>query len=45
LILALVGFLLARTATREFGGQTGDVLGAMEQIGEAAILLIAASRF
>jgi adenosylcobinamide-GDP ribazoletransferase len=45
LMLALVGILLARIATKQFGGQTGDVLGAMEQIGEAAILLIAASRF
>jgi adenosylcobinamide-GDP ribazoletransferase len=45
LMLALVGFLLARIATGQFGGQTGDVLGAMEQISEAAILLIAASLF
>jgi adenosylcobinamide-GDP ribazoletransferase len=45
LMLAATGFLLARVATRQFGGQTGDVLGAMEQIGEAAILLIAASLF
>ncbi len=45
LMLAATGFLLARVATRQFGGQTGDVLGALEQIGEAAILLIAASLF
>jgi len=45
LMLAVVGFLLARIVTKQFGGQTGDVLGAMEQLGEAAILLIAASLF
>ena len=45
LMLALGIFSLARLATTQFGGQTGDVLGAMEQIGEAAILLIAASLF
>jgi len=45
LMLTLIGFLLARVATKQFGGQTGDVLGALEQIGEAAILLIAASLF
>ncbi len=45
LMLACTGFVLARIATKQFGGQTGDVLGAMEQIGEAAILLIAASLF
>ena len=45
LMLAFTGFLLARIATKQFGGQTGDVLGAMEQIGEAAILLMAASMF
>jgi adenosylcobinamide-GDP ribazoletransferase len=45
LLLACTGFLLARIATRQFGGQTGDVLGAMEQIAEAAILLTAASLF
>jgi adenosylcobinamide-GDP ribazoletransferase len=45
LMLAFTGFLLARVATQQFGGQTGDVLGAMEQIAEAAILLTAASLF
>jgi len=45
LMLALIAFLLARVATRQFGGQTGDVLGTLEQLGEAAILLIAASLF
>jgi adenosylcobinamide-GDP ribazoletransferase len=45
LMLALIGFVLARIVTKQFGGQTGDVLGAMEQTGESAILLIAASLF
>jgi adenosylcobinamide-GDP ribazoletransferase len=44
-MLALAGLLLARIATRQFGGQTGDVLGAMEQVGEAVVLLVAASLF
>ena len=45
LMLVLAGLVLARLATNQFGGQTGDVLGAMEQAGEAAILLVAASLF
>jgi adenosylcobinamide-GDP ribazoletransferase len=45
LILTVVGSSLARIAVRQFGGQTGDVLGAMEQVGESAILLAAASFF
>jgi adenosylcobinamide-GDP ribazoletransferase len=45
LMLFLAALLLARLAARQFGGQTGDVLGAMEQIGEAVVLLVAASRF
>jgi cobalamin synthase len=28
---------------RRIGGQTGDVLGALEQIGEAILLLIASA--
>jgi adenosylcobinamide-GDP ribazoletransferase len=40
---ALGGWLLAALARRQIGGQTGDVLGALEQVGEAAILVIAAS--
>ena len=40
-----ISLLLARLATRQFGGQTGDVLGAMEQIAECVIFLAAASRF
>jgi len=42
-LLSLAGLLLARLAVRQIGGQTGDVLGAFEQIGEILILLVAAS--
>jgi len=28
---------------QQIGGQTGDVLGALEQIGEAIVLLVAAA--
>ena len=45
LMLVIAGLLLARLATRQFGGQTGDMLGAMEQVGEAIILLVASSLF
>jgi adenosylcobinamide-GDP ribazoletransferase len=41
LVLTLAGLLLAALAVKQIGGQTGDVLGALEQVGEAAILLIA----
>ena len=44
-MLFLAALLLARLAVRQFGGQTGDVLGAMEQIAEAVVFLVAASRF
>jgi adenosylcobinamide-GDP ribazoletransferase len=45
LLLALAGIITARIAVRQIGGQTGDVLGAFEQVGEAIVLLIAASLF
>jgi adenosylcobinamide-GDP ribazoletransferase len=45
LLLLLVALVLARVAIRQFGGQTGDVLGALEQIGEATVLLVSASLF
>ena len=35
---------MALLAMRQIGGQTGDVLGSAEQIGETAILLLLASR-
>ena len=43
ILLSLGGLILARLATRQIGGQTGDILGAFEQIGEILILLVAAS--
>jgi adenosylcobinamide-GDP ribazoletransferase len=45
LLLALAGIITARIAVRQIGGQTGDVLGAFEQVGEAIVLLVAASLF
>jgi adenosylcobinamide-GDP ribazoletransferase len=42
-MLALAALVLARLAMRRIGGQTGDVLGALEQIGEAILLLIASA--
>jgi adenosylcobinamide-GDP ribazoletransferase len=36
---------MAWLAQRQIGGQTGDVLGGAEQLGEAAILLLLAARF
>nr|WP_249810432.1 adenosylcobinamide-GDP ribazoletransferase [Bradyrhizobium sp. 157] len=44
-LLALIGLMTARLAIKQIGGQTGDILGAFEQLGETAILLIAASLF
>ena len=41
LLLSLVGLGWAWLTTRQVGGQTGDILGALEQIGEVAILLMA----
>lgn len=43
ILLSLAGLILARLAVRQIGGQTGDILGAYEQIGEILILLVAAS--
>jgi adenosylcobinamide-GDP ribazoletransferase len=36
--------LMTRLSLRQIGGQTGDVLGATEQISEILILLVAAAR-
>jgi adenosylcobinamide-GDP ribazoletransferase len=43
LLLALTGLILAQLAMRQIGGQTGDILGALEQIGEIAVMLIGAA--
>ena len=42
LVLSAIG-LLAWLCTRQIGGQTGDVLGASEQVSEILILLTAAA--
>ena len=42
-VLAVIGVFMAWLARRQIGGQTGDVLGALEQITEAALLLLAAT--
>ena len=44
-VLALIGLMTARLAIKHIGGQTGDILGALEQLCETSILLIAASLF
>jgi adenosylcobinamide-GDP ribazoletransferase len=41
--LSAIAFLLAQLALKQIGGHTGDVLGAMEQASEAAVLVIAAA--
>jgi adenosylcobinamide-GDP ribazoletransferase len=43
ILLSLAGLILARLAIRQIGGQTGDILGAFEQVAEILILLVAAS--
>jgi adenosylcobinamide-GDP ribazoletransferase len=40
LVVAAASFGLAILARRQIGGQTGDVLGAAEQVGEVAILAL-----
>jgi adenosylcobinamide-GDP ribazoletransferase len=41
ILVVLAGFLMARLSLRQIGGQTGDVLGALEQVMEIVILLVA----
>jgi adenosylcobinamide-GDP ribazoletransferase len=43
LVVALAGLLLARLSMREIGGQTGDVIGALEQVNEMLILSMGAA--
>ena len=45
LVTAACAIGMAWLARRQIGGQTGDVLGGTEQIGETAILLLLAARF
>jgi adenosylcobinamide-GDP ribazoletransferase len=40
-LLAAAGMLMARESVKAVGGQTGDVLGALEQVNEVLILLVA----
>jgi adenosylcobinamide-GDP ribazoletransferase len=42
-LLAAATLLIAWLTIRQIGGQTGDVLGALEQAGEALVLLAAAA--
>jgi adenosylcobinamide-GDP ribazoletransferase len=42
-LLAAAAVLMARLTMNQIGGQTGDVLGALEQLGEIVILLTAAA--
>jgi adenosylcobinamide-GDP ribazoletransferase len=44
-LLAAAGALMARVSVKAFGGHTGDVLGALEQVNEALVLLAAAALF
>jgi adenosylcobinamide-GDP ribazoletransferase len=43
-VVAAVTFLLAVTATARIGGQTGDVLGASQQLAEVAALAVLAAQ-
>jgi adenosylcobinamide-GDP ribazoletransferase len=43
LLLTLAGASLAWLTLKQIGGQTGDVLGALEQAGEVLVLLVAAT--
>jgi adenosylcobinamide-GDP ribazoletransferase len=42
-LIAIAGGLMALLAMRQIGGQTGDVLGALEQVNEVVVLLTAAA--
>jgi adenosylcobinamide-GDP ribazoletransferase len=43
ILLVLAGLIIGWLAISQVAGQTGDILGAMEQIGEIAIVLMAAA--
>jgi adenosylcobinamide-GDP ribazoletransferase len=44
-LLLAAAAVMAWLCRRRIGGQTGDVLGAIEQIGECLVLLVTAARF
>jgi adenosylcobinamide-GDP ribazoletransferase len=44
LVVGASAFVVAWLALRQIGGQTGDVLGGAEQVGETAILVLLAAR-
>jgi adenosylcobinamide-GDP ribazoletransferase len=41
IVLGIVGVVMAWLSSRQIEGQTGDVLGALEQVSEIAVLLVA----
>jgi adenosylcobinamide-GDP ribazoletransferase len=41
--LAIVLAIIARLSAAQIGGQTGDVCGALEQVGEIAVLVVAST--
>jgi adenosylcobinamide-GDP ribazoletransferase len=43
ILLAFIGLMTAWLAVKQIGGQTGDILGAFEQLAETAILLMTAA--
>jgi adenosylcobinamide-GDP ribazoletransferase len=45
LVTAWSALAMAWLARRQIGGQTGDVLGAAEQVAETAVLLLLSARF
>jgi len=44
LVLGMAALCVARLCLKQIGGYTGDVLGALEQVGEVVILLVAVAR-
>jgi adenosylcobinamide-GDP ribazoletransferase len=42
-VLAIVLAIIARLSAAQIGGQTGDVCGALEQVGEIAVLVVAST--
>jgi adenosylcobinamide-GDP ribazoletransferase len=45
LLVRVAAVVMAWLARRKIGGQTGDVLGAVEQVSETLVLLVTAARF